>query len=187
MDDEDGTAFAFEPFRSSSLRLPDGIDYDVNGRPQLRVRHHHAPYEFADPIATGNATPPGEDRLFPEVSFANASELYPNISYGNRTEYPDYLYRHSPALTAVYCVAYFLVFVIGLIGNCLVVAVVLRAPRMRTVTNLFIVNLAIADILVIVLCIPATLLSNIFVREYIPRIHPTKPETDRSSPPRLKR
>jgi len=31
------------------------------------------------------------------------------------------------------------VFLLGLVGNCLVVAVVFRVPRMRTVTNYFIV------------------------------------------------
>ena len=69
-------------------------------------------------------------------------------------------------LTAVYCVAYVVVFIVGLVGNSFVIAVVLRAPRMRTVTNFFIVNLAVADILVIVFCLPATLMSNIFVRKY---------------------
>lgn len=62
--------------------------------------------------------------------------------------------------------AYVIVFIVGLIGNSFVIAVVLRSPRMRTVTNYFIVNLAIADILVIVFCLPATLMSNIFVRKY---------------------
>ncbi|KAH8358587.1 hypothetical protein KR093_001216 [Drosophila rubida] len=75
----------------------------------------------------------------------------------------DPLYRHSLAMSIVYCVAYILVFLVGLIGNSFVIAVVLRAPRMRTVTNYFIVNLAIADILVIVFCLPATLIGNIFV------------------------
>ncbi|KAK7865706.1 hypothetical protein R5R35_014514 [Gryllus longicercus] len=78
----------------------------------------------------------------------------------------DLFYRHSLAMTLVYCVAYVLVFAVGLIGNCFVIAVVFRTPRMRTVTNFFIVNLAVADILVIVFCLPATLMSNIFVREY---------------------
>ncbi|KAI5644588.1 7 transmembrane receptor (rhodopsin family) domain-containing protein [Phthorimaea operculella] len=78
----------------------------------------------------------------------------------------EFIYRHSGAMTAVYCAAYLLVFVVGLVGNCFVIAVVYRSPRMRTVTNFFIVNLAVADILVIVFCLPATLMSNIFVREY---------------------
>lgn len=79
---------------------------------------------------------------------------------------PDLLYRHSLAMTVVYCVAYLIVFIVGLVGNCFVIAVVYRSPRMRTVTNFFIVNLAVADILVIVFCLPATLMSNIFVRKY---------------------
>lgn len=84
----------------------------------------------------------------------------------------DYLYyRHSPTMNIVFCIAYSIVFLVGLIGNSFVIAVVLRAPRMRTVTNFFIVNLAIADILVIVFCLPATLLSNIFVRKYPPAIN----------------
>lgn len=79
----------------------------------------------------------------------------------------ELFFRHNGAMTAVYCVAYLVVFVVGLVGNCFVIAVVYRSPRMRTVTNFFIVNLALADILVIVFCLPATLMSNIFVREYI--------------------
>lgn len=89
--------------------------------------------------------------------------------FGDENSYLSYkdLYRHSVALTAVYCVAYVIVFLVGLVGNSFVIAVVLRSPRMRTVTNYFIVNLAVADILVIVFCLPATLMSNIFVREYL--------------------
>ncbi|XP_013102044.1 neuropeptide SIFamide receptor isoform X2 [Stomoxys calcitrans] len=75
----------------------------------------------------------------------------------------DFLYRHSLTMTIVYCIAYVIVFLVGLVGNSFVIAVVLRMRNMRTVTNYFIVNLAIADILVIVFCLPATLMSNIFV------------------------
>jgi hypothetical protein len=88
-----------------------------------------------------------------------------NATVGNSTE-PIPFYRHSFAMTAMYCFAYILVFAVGLVGNYFVIAVVYRSPRMRTVTNFFIVNLAVADILVIIFCLPATLLSNIFVREY---------------------
>lgn len=99
----------------------------------------------------------------------NSATLVMNASL-NATEsafVPELFYRHSMAMTAVYCVAYLLVFAVGLVGNFFVIAVVFRSPRMRTVTNFFIVNLAVADILVIVFCLPATLMSNIFVRKSI--------------------
>ncbi|ETN64589.1 hypothetical protein AND_003664 [Anopheles darlingi] len=86
-----------------------------------------------------------------------------NETVGPFEEY-ELFYRHSYTMTAVYCVAYFIVFIVGLVGNSFVIAVVFRAPRMRTVTNFFIVNLAVADVLVIVFCLPATLMSNIFVQ-----------------------
>lgn len=91
-----------------------------------------------------------------------------NVSGGQQVfNSGDMMYRHSVTLTAIYCIAYVFVVIVGLVGNSFVIAVVLRSPRMRTVTNYFIVNLAVADILVIVFCLPATLMSNIFVRKYI--------------------
>lgn len=50
----------------------------------------------------------------------------------------DRFYRHGAVMSVVYTVAYVLVFFCGLIGNILVVSVVVRSPRMRTVTNFFI-------------------------------------------------
>lgn len=93
------------------------------------------------------------------------NDSFLNSTVGNGTEQIPF-YRHTFAMTAMYCFAYLLVFAVGLVGNYFVIAVVYRSPRMRTVTNFFIVNLAVADILVIIFCLPATLLSNIFVREY---------------------
>lgn len=77
----------------------------------------------------------------------------------------DMWFRHSPEVSIVLCMAYTIVFVLGIVGNCFVVAVVVRTPRMRTVTNFFIVNLAFADILVLLFCLPSTLISNILIRE----------------------
>lgn len=54
-----------------------------------------------------------------------------------------------------------LVFLVGLIGNFLVCLAVYRNHTMRTVTNMFIVNLAIADFLVIFLCLPPTVVWDI--------------------------
>lgn len=86
-------------------------------------------------------------------------------NFNDSMEYSEML-RHSATISIVYCIAYAIVFVVGIFGNFFVISVVFRVPRMRTVTNLFIANLAIADILVIVFCVPATLTSNLFVRKY---------------------
>lgn len=75
------------------------------------------------------------------------------------------LMRHSLSVSIILCIAYIIVFVIGFVGNCFVVAIVFRTPRMRTVTNFFIVNLAFADILVLLFCLPATLISNLLTRK----------------------
>jgi hypothetical protein len=48
------------------------------------------------------------------------------------------------------------VFVVGLVGNALVCVAVYRNHSMRTVTNYFIVNLAVADFMVIFFCLPPT-------------------------------
>ncbi|KAL3287942.1 hypothetical protein HHI36_002398 [Cryptolaemus montrouzieri] len=49
---------------------------------------------------------------------------------------------------------HFLVFIVGIVGNFLVCVAVYRNHTMRTVTNYFIVNLAVADFLVILFCLP---------------------------------
>uniref|UniRef100_A0A3Q0SDD4 Opioid receptor kappa 1 n=1 Tax=Amphilophus citrinellus TaxID=61819 RepID=A0A3Q0SDD4_AMPCI len=49
-----------------------------------------------------------------------------------------------PIITTVYSV----VFVVGLLGNCLVMYVIIRYTKMKTATNIYIFNLALADALV---------------------------------------
>ncbi|XP_055384825.1 neuropeptide SIFamide receptor-like [Condylostylus longicornis] len=103
------------------------------------------------------------DILHNNNSIYNDSNISSYNDYQIKSNDIDLIYRHSVTMTVVYCVAYIIIFVAGLIGNCFVIAVIFRAPRMQTVTNFFIVNLAIADILVVIFCLPATLMGNIFV------------------------
>ncbi|KAG8284468.1 hypothetical protein J6590_102354, partial [Homalodisca vitripennis] len=79
----------------------------------------------------------------------------------NGTEENPETLRYPVPVTVFLCVAYTTVFVVGVTGNCLVVTVVYRSPRMRSPTNLFIANLACADLLVNVICLPFTLISNV--------------------------
>ncbi|XP_065167250.1 orexin/Hypocretin receptor type 1-like [Atheta coriaria] len=69
------------------------------------------------------------------------------------------IYEHiAPRIwTWVLIACHVVVFVVGLLGNTLVCVAVYRNCAMRTVTNYFIVNLAVADFLVILFCLPPTL------------------------------
>ena len=69
--------------------------------------------------------------------------------------------KQTLAMIVLLCVVYLLILVLGVVNNALVVSVIYRNMQMRTVTNYFIANLALADILVSILVIP-TLLSSIF-------------------------
>lgn len=51
---------------------------------------------------------------------------------------------------------YSIIFVIAVIGNGLVCYLVLSSSRMRTVTNYFIMNLAVGDMLITIFCVPFT-------------------------------
>ncbi|KAG9281789.1 neuropeptide FF receptor 2-like [Astyanax mexicanus] len=78
----------------------------------------------------------------------------PNITYVD-------FYLHEPSVSAIFIVSYLLIFVVCMVGNGLVCFIVLRSKSMRTVTNLFILNLAISDLLVGIFCMPTTLVDNI--------------------------
>ncbi|XP_053316334.1 neuropeptide Y receptor type 2 [Spea bombifrons] len=53
--------------------------------------------------------------------------------------------------------AYSSIILLGVMGNTLVIYVVIKFKTMRTVTNFFIVNLAVSDLMVNTLCLPFTL------------------------------
>ncbi|ESO92448.1 hypothetical protein LOTGIDRAFT_120990 [Lottia gigantea] len=54
------------------------------------------------------------------------------------------------------------VFVIGIIGNFLVCYVVYKCKALHSVTNFFIVNLAVADFVVLLICLPPTIVQTMF-------------------------
>ncbi|KAM6944211.1 neuropeptide FF receptor 1 like 2 [Lycodopsis pacificus] len=82
-----------------------------------------------------------------------------SANYTNITFSP--YYQHSLYVAASYILVYFLIFLLCMVGNILVCLIVLENRHMRTVTNLFILNLAISDLLVGIFCIPTTLVDNL--------------------------
>uniref|UniRef100_A0A8C1QN31 Neuropeptide FF receptor 1 n=1 Tax=Cyprinus carpio TaxID=7962 RepID=A0A8C1QN31_CYPCA len=100
------------------------------------------------------------------------SELYLNSTlqndYANNSNVTNHTgityypyYQHSLPVAAALTVAYLFIFLLCMVGNGLVCLIVLENRRMRTVTNLFILNLAVSDLLVGVFCIPTTLVDNL--------------------------
>nr|AUR34029.1 cholecystokinin receptor type A [Octopus vulgaris] len=59
-----------------------------------------------------------------------------------------------------------LIFILAVTGNSLVITVLAKNKRMRTVTNVFLLNLAISDLLLAVFCIPFTLIP-VILRNFI--------------------
>ena len=63
----------------------------------------------------------------------------------------------EPSLAAALIAVYVVVIVLGAFGNSMVVITVIRTPALWNATNIFIANLACADILVCVLDLPVSL------------------------------
>ena len=104
-------------------------------------------------LELGTTTSPIPSALQNKSIGDDSLELYPDI-------------RQPVYMVVIYSMAYGIIFLFALFGNIVVVAVVIRNRRMHNLTNLFIVNLAVADILVAVFCMPITLLQSLYNGEY---------------------
>ncbi|XP_043087685.1 neuropeptide FF receptor 1 like 3 [Puntigrus tetrazona] len=93
------------------------------------------------------------------VSCTNQTNSTNSSSAGGTVRSP--YYQHSLPAAALFTLAYLFIFLLCLMGNGLVCAIVLRNRHMRTVTNIFILNLAVSDLLVGIFCIPTTLVDNL--------------------------
>lgn len=77
-------------------------------------------------------------------------------------ELTPWTFRHDWLESLLLCVAYLAVFMAGVLGNLVVIWIVRKTPQLRTTTNQFIVSLAAADLMVNCLCLPFTLVANLF-------------------------
>lgn len=101
----------------------------------------------------------------------------------NRTYMPYYL--HSTGMSVIYILCYMAVLLLCVGGNVLVSLVVLRNRNMRSVTNLFILNLAISDLFIGVFCVPTTLIDSLISGEKVEgaEMRRAHAEIDAGSPP----
>lgn len=97
------------------------------------------------------------------VSCINQTNSTNSSTVGGIVLFP--YYQHSLPTAALFTLAYLFIFLLCLMGNGLVCVIVLRNRHMRTVTNIFILNLAVSDLLVGIFCIPTTLVDNLITGE----------------------
>ncbi|OCT70184.1 hypothetical protein XELAEV_18037105mg [Xenopus laevis] len=96
------------------------------------------------------------------LPFNISSPGHGNTSEVSRDNFTFSLYyQHSTSIAAMFILAYTFIFLMCMIGNMLVCFIVLKNRQMRTVTNMFILNLAISDLLVGIFCMPTTLVDNL--------------------------
>ncbi|XP_013773885.2 RYamide receptor-like [Limulus polyphemus] len=111
-------------------------------------------------IPTGSSTDPWETVMF--------TEIYMSIELSKENNSADSYLQQEENLVPIgiqvlMYIMYITISLAAIGGNGIVCYIVMSDPRMRTVTNFFIVNLAVGDILMAVLCIPFTFVVNLIL------------------------
>lgn len=84
----------------------------------------------------------------------NHSSYFMDFSNGSHSVVPE-----PPVYILVLAtISFVLIFCIGIIGNILVLVVVVCNRNMKTHVNLYLCNLCVADILVLIVCMPTVLI-----------------------------
>ncbi|GFU49607.1 allatostatin-A receptor [Nephila pilipes] len=80
------------------------------------------------------------------ITTCNGTDIFPKTDYSSIER----------VVAIVVPILFGIIVIVGLIGNTLVVIVVACNPQMRSTTNVLIINLAVADLLFIMFCVPFT-------------------------------
>lgn len=101
---------------------------------------------------TGYVSVPGESTLYLVNRTAIMASQHRQCYFGAEapSDLPDYIRSATTAVCTV-------ILAIGVSGNLLVPVVVCHTKELRNSTNLFLINLSIADLLVLVVCMPPVL------------------------------
>ncbi|CAL1530903.1 unnamed protein product, partial [Lymnaea stagnalis] len=93
-----------------------------------------------------------------QVGFENATrQQYINVCVNQ---------RRANSVSQFIIIPYGLIFLLSVVGNTLVILTLVRHKKMRTITNMYLLNLAISDLLLAVFCMPFTLIP-MLMQEFI--------------------
>ena len=115
---------------------------------------------FVGYFGNGNSSSSYFDVYFNSTEFHNSTPGFP----GNWSRPPGP--RPSTLSGQVRIPLYCLIFLLSVVGNTLVIVTLAQNRRMRTVTNVFLLNLSISDLLLAVFCMPFTLIPTL-LRNFI--------------------
>lgn len=89
------------------------------------------------------------------MAWSNSS----NSSSSNDSFCVEYLHLRpeTQVETNIKLAVYTIAFIIAIIGNILVIAIVLRKSQVKTTANMFIINMAVSDLLMAMVCMPTTI------------------------------
>ncbi|XP_057628496.1 cholecystokinin receptor type A [Chionomys nivalis] len=99
-----------------------------------------------------------------ESLLMNGSNITPPCELGLENETLFCLDQPQPSKEwqpAVQILLYSLIFLLSVLGNTLVITVLIRNKRMRTVTNIFLLSLAVSDLMLCLFCMPFNLIPNL--------------------------
>ncbi|KAJ8351469.1 hypothetical protein SKAU_G00229450 [Synaphobranchus kaupii] len=80
---------------------------------------------------------------------------------GNASVSPKLQPPRQKEMDSVRILLYVLIFLLSVFGNLLIIVVLMVNKRMRTVTNSFLLSLAVSDLMMAVFCMPFTLIPNL--------------------------
>lgn len=87
-------------------------------------------------------------------------------SDGNKNVSTHFIPSSTWSMGKIQISFYAVIFLLAVVGNSLVILTLVQNRRMRTITNLFLLNLAFSDLLLGVLCMPFTLVGAL-LRDFI--------------------
>ncbi|XP_006639222.1 cholecystokinin receptor-like [Lepisosteus oculatus] len=98
----------------------------------------------------------------PSTNYTTNFTLDMNNTCGNSTVIPKQTPQRPKDLDySVRILLYSVIFLLSVFGNTLIIIVLIVNKRMRTVTNSFLLSLAVSDLMVALFCMPFTLIPNL--------------------------
>ncbi|GAA6074953.1 cholecystokinin receptor-like [Tachysurus ichikawai] len=91
----------------------------------------------------------------------NRSTVEMNTTCSNASVLTKLQATRSKDMYSLRILLYSLIFFLSVFGNLLIIVVLVANKRMRTVTNSFLLSLAISDLMMAVFCMPFTLIPNL--------------------------